>query len=838
MASLDESVIAFAIKTGDIKQLQQAGVTEADFVDEFRSVWRYITRMKREHDAIPNRQMIRQRFPDIKFPSVQESQLSMVLNDLRQRRKYKEFLKSLERVAYFATDAELVDEAIQTLQADLNGLSLGSSNNNLVDLFSPEISKRMQTEIKKRRSGQAAGLPTGLKKFDVMAGGLQKQKMVTIIGRTGIGKCLAASSEVILPDGTLTTIKEFVESAGDSCVALSKDKQVTVNDVTGHAYQGVQTTYRITLNSGRSIEATASHPFLSGDGWKPLEELKVGDAIAQPAQLPSPTNPKNMSPEWVRLLGYLIGDGCIGRGNGGITFCNMDQELHDDVELCTRVIGFASRQQERPTGQQGKAWTQTLLGGDNTNYDGHYFDRGLNELRSTLDDMGLWKTTSHTKFVPKEIFRCNDALVAQFIAALWDTDGSVEKMGLSYSTVSKDLAYQVQHLLLRLGIEMPVRFGYKKFNGVPFPGYGLGTCDTETIKKFHQQIPLRCLRKQARLKDLLTLREGRKSYVSTDRMPLTETIKKEILSNGWAKPSYIDRYKSGTMTRHAWKSIADNHDVAWMKDMLEWDIRWGVITSIEYVGEQDTYDIELADVSNFVANGIVVHNSWLDLLFVASAVMHGAKVVLYPLEMNLTETAMRLYTIFSQKMFGAQKVLKNYDLTMGRVTPAKVARFLAVLEDKFQGQLYVADMANLSDPYTNERIEAEVDIHKPDMFWVDYLTLLKPPPGSGGAADWQAVRALSNGIKNTAMRRNVIGGCSAQVNREALKTKAFLPRLENIAYGDSIGQDSDLVFSINRKKDYLYYSLVKNRGGPEISRTKVRFFVDEGLIEEVEEEEG
>lgn len=231
--------------------------------------------------------------------------------------------------------------------------------------------------------------------------------------------------------------------------------------------------------------------------------------------------------------------------------------------------------------------------------------------------------------------------------------------------------------------------------------------------------------------------------------------------------------------------------------------------------------------------------SWLDLLFVVSAILSGKKVMLYPLEMSLEETAHRLYTIFSSRMFGVRKVLKNYDLTSGRVSVAKMQKFLSVLEDRFSGQLYVADVGSLADPYTNERIEAEVEIHHPDMFWVDYITLLKPPPGAGrggDSSDWGAVRQLSNGIKNTAMRRNCVGGCSAQVNREALRNEnIFLPRIENIAYGDSIGQDADLVFSINRRGEYLYYALVKNRGGPEFGRTKVRFQVNEGVIEEVPE---
>lgn len=231
-----------------------------------------------------------------------------------------------------------------------------------------------------------------------------------------------------------------------------------------------------------------------------------------------------------------------------------------------------------------------------------------------------------------------------------------------------------------------------------------------------------------------------------------------------------------------------------------------------------------------------IGKSWIDLLFVASAVISGRKVILYPLEMSLAETAFRLYTLFSQRLFGMSKVLKNYELTLGQTDLRKVRRFLSLLEDKFSGCLYVADVASLADPYTNERIEAEVDIHKPDMFWVDYITLLKAPGGRSASDEsgWQTVRLLSQGIKNTAMRQNCVGGCSAQVNREALKdTRIFLPRLEHIAYGDSIGQDSDVVVTVNRKGPYLYYAVVKNRGGPEIGQTKVKFDVNIGLLQEV-----
>lgn len=233
-----------------------------------------------------------------------------------------------------------------------------------------------------------------------------------------------------------------------------------------------------------------------------------------------------------------------------------------------------------------------------------------------------------------------------------------------------------------------------------------------------------------------------------------------------------------------------------------------------------------------------IGKSWVDLLFVASAVRHGAKVGLYPLEMTLEDTALRLFTIFSCQMFGPSKALKNLDLSNGRISRAKVVRLMNILEDKYEGQLYVADIGSMSDPYTVERVEAEQEIYKFDMQWIDYLTLMKAPGvGRDGGEDHTTVKALSNGMKQIAVRQDTVTGVSAQVSRQAITGRAFLPRLEHIAYGDAIGQDADHVVPLNRKGEHLYYGMVKNRHGPEIGKTRVRFAVDSGDIAETKEQE-
>ncbi|MBU4298660.1 hypothetical protein KJ636_01320 [Patescibacteria group bacterium] len=45
------------------------------------------------------------------------------------------------------------------------------------------------------------------------------------------------------------------------------------------------------------------------------------------------------------------------------------------------------------------------------------------------------------------------------------------------------------------------------------------------------------------------------------------------------------------------------------------DILWGKIVSIKYVGSEHVYDIEVEGTHNFVANGIIAHNTYIWVKF-------------------------------------------------------------------------------------------------------------------------------------------------------------------------------------------------------------------------------
>ena len=59
---------------------------------------------------------------------------------------------------------------------------------------------------------------------------------------------------------------------------------------------GATEVFRLKLASGREVEATANHPFLTYDGWRPLGELRPGARLAVPRHVPPPLETRSRGP--------------------------------------------------------------------------------------------------------------------------------------------------------------------------------------------------------------------------------------------------------------------------------------------------------------------------------------------------------------------------------------------------------------------------------------------------------------------------------------------------------------------------------------------------------------
>jgi len=163
-----------------------------------------------------------------------------------------------------------------------------------------------------------------------------------------------------------------------------------------HAFpSGRKATYRMTLASGRSVEATGNHPFLSFDGWRALEQLAPGSRIAVPRHVPPPLETQSWpEPQLIQLArtvsddGYLpeavfalpkaqvtlflrhlwATDGSVtvskgGRG-GRIHYSSTSRQLADGVMRLLLRFGISARLRSAPNNGHRPSFTVDISGRD------------------------------------------------------------------------------------------------------------------------------------------------------------------------------------------------------------------------------------------------------------------------------------------------------------------------------------------------------------------------------------------------------------------------------------------------------------------------------------------
>lgn len=117
-----------------------------------------------------------------------------------------------------------------------------------------------------------------------------QQPMLSDLRESG---CLTGDSLVYLPDrGCSVPIRDLEGRTGFKVLALSPQTWKLETATGSKAFcTGVKPVFRLATRSGRTIRATANHPFLTVQGWKRLDELAPEAHIARPRQLPGSTQP-------------------------------------------------------------------------------------------------------------------------------------------------------------------------------------------------------------------------------------------------------------------------------------------------------------------------------------------------------------------------------------------------------------------------------------------------------------------------------------------------------------------------------------------------------------------
>jgi DNA polymerase-3 subunit alpha len=185
------------------------------------------------------------------------------------------------------------------------------------------------------------------------------------------------------------------------------------------------------------------------------------------------------------------------------------------------------------------------------------------------------------------------------------------------------LARQVQHLLLRLGIISHLRtvnFPYKEGR----IGYQVFVVGRENFLLFAETIGSRFASTERRAKLERILVGGLGSYASKDVIPLSvkNLVRQCKEASGFTWDQVHEHigvaprefYATSTATKSGFARmtigrLAEFFDSDELRAYSDSDVYWDKVVSIEYVGEEMTYDLTVPDTHNFIANDIIVHNS-------------------------------------------------------------------------------------------------------------------------------------------------------------------------------------------------------------------------------------
>ncbi len=413
-----------------------------------------------------------------------------------------------------------------------------------------------------------------------------------------MGKCVTGDTRVVnASTGAYLPIRDVVH-AGKTLAFV--DNQLAAMDTSAVIYQGNQQVYRLCTRSGRTIRATATHPFFTASGWKPLHSLQVGTPIAVARTMPVFGN--EQLPEWeAALLGFMIAEGqCLTPGHSPV-FTSSDPVLINAVTEYAHV------------GLNSTVTSNGVYGYRLTNRSGRGGVMTANRASQWLAQYGL-TVHAYDKFVPQAVFLSNQESTATFLRALFSGDGSIYRnpnngLVLEYSSSSERLIDDVQHLLLRFGMLSNKRIKHPTRGRT---AYVLKIHNSATILSFARQIGFwPGSVKQQRLEAMLPILENRVTqrskgdYVPAEAWALAEMglEQRSFHSVGVARRSQGMDY---AVAQKLCQALPEEHA---LHTLASDAILWDPIQSITDDGIEEVYDLNVPVAHNFVANNIIIHNS-------------------------------------------------------------------------------------------------------------------------------------------------------------------------------------------------------------------------------------
>ncbi|MFH1327069.1 MAG: LAGLIDADG family homing endonuclease [archaeon] len=450
-----------------------------------------------------------------------------------------------------------------------------------------------------------------------------RSHVILVAGKRGSGKCLHENTLITLADGSQTPIKEL-ENNHQKVLSLNNNLKIEQTERSEFFSREVNKLLKIKLRSGKEIKLTPEHPLLTIKGWKPIEELKIGNRIATPRKTSFGNN--NMPDHEIKLLSYLIAE---GHTKSAVLFSNSDEKIVSDFRESLHKFDQSLeliKEKENHYRISSPKWTNKVLNHNKErNEKGHFLKENKNiyekrSIRKLIEREEIFGLLATQKFLSQNIMKLKKEKLALFLNRLFSCDGSIYKSNNywegSYSSSSKKLIQQIQSLLLKFRILSKLRNKSTKCHGKIFKSYEL-IINSTNLLKFINQIGF-FGEKQKRQKASF------KEINSKIGNPNVDTIPKEIWEfykpKNWAEIGRQMNYKYPKSARERIRyspsrqtllQIAKAENYNPFQILATSDIFWDEIVSMKILeGKFKVYDICVPENHNFIANDIIVHNSY------------------------------------------------------------------------------------------------------------------------------------------------------------------------------------------------------------------------------------
>ncbi len=427
--------------------------------------------------------------------------------------------------------------------------------------------------------------------------------------------CMTEDTPLLRADtGAPVTFGELMRDGWDGVLVWSLDEQnrLVPAPVTNVFASGTKEVYRLRLASGREVKASGNHKFLTLGGWVALDQLAVGSRLAIPRHTPEPMGSGlGWSEHRLGLLAHLIGDGCVIRKQP-VHYTSNDVENLAFVEAAaTAEFGITPRRVAQQT------WWHSYLPAP------HHCTHGRgNPLHVWFRELGIENLRSYQKRLPAALYAASRSETATFLRHLWATDGNVTvgtpttAPKVYYASSSRALADGVAVLLSRFGIVARIRevnkAGYR-------PGYHVIVADGPSLRTFCQEIGVHGARGRF-VTELTAVLDGRAANTNTDTLPIEiwDLVKAERARAGITDRQFqaaIGTHYCGTTlyktcpSRARLLRCADALDSELLRELASSDVYWDKIVAVEPLGPQPVYDATVKGTHNFIAGGLISHNS-------------------------------------------------------------------------------------------------------------------------------------------------------------------------------------------------------------------------------------